>query len=120
MLIEFNRPQSQVDTTHEYFVIALELKENWLNTPKGQPQRTFHAFFRSDRYTCYGGNLQIDLDPRDAKRWKTREGATKALAALVQRGIIKDTHKAIVCRYTRSVTTTETFETQEAACPVVA
>jgi phosphopantetheinyl transferase (holo-ACP synthase) len=65
-----------------------------------------NRFFKSNNYRTFGSQIQSTDHACDAKQWKTKEGAAKALAALVEKGEITGYNpKAMIGHYTRSVHT---------------
>jgi hypothetical protein len=81
-----------------------------------------HAFFKTDRYSCYSERPRTTYDESNARHYKTAEGAHEALKKLQAKGTIKPAHKGIVCRYLKTVTTMVRFDivpvTVEALVPV--
>lgn len=81
----------------DVYVIALTVT-NW--HAKGADRRT--VYFKSDRYSVYSGNLQVEREAHEGKPFKTVKGAVEAVKRLMDKGVIKDTHKPRVVRYTRT------------------
>lgn len=97
--------------SESYYVIHLTLRSTNFNfaTKKHEPT-TYTCYFKADRYSTYGGRLQTDNHPSDSRKWKTSEGAEKALEKLIEKRTIKTEQNPVVCKYTKTITRTESLE----------
>lgn len=96
--MKFN--EDKVTDTESYFVIVVT---NRRKRPDGTFE-DYQLFFKSNRYTPYSGSLQVEWHHWEGRKWKTAEGACKALKKLQSKNTIKEHHKAVVCKYTKVVT----------------
>lgn len=98
--------ETEVLEEKRFFCIRLTFKGERLKPGTKNQKESYdqHVFFKSDRYSVYTGNLQVENDPEAAKPWKTFDGAKDAKKRLTDRGILKAHHKAVVVEYNLQVT----------------
>jgi hypothetical protein len=81
-------------------------------------QQSSVAYFKSNRYSAWTGNLQVEFEPEAAKRYKTSDGARKAIGRMLAGSFVKKHHEPRVVRYSKSIV--ETIERVPAAVSVIA
>ena len=100
MKIDFNEPKSV--TKAEYFVIVVTVRREIPG--KRNEYEDEHLFFKSERYSVYQGNLQLECGVEFAHQWKTEEGVQQALERLNKKGRFKPSNNSSPVKYTQTVT----------------
>src|SRR4051812_36664074 len=85
-------------TEQDFYAIEITLRGDASCRDTATVERT--AYFKADRYSCYTGRLQVEYDVELGQRFKTSQGAWKAVDRLLAKGTIKPGHNPRVVRYT--------------------
>jgi hypothetical protein len=96
-------PREHQKVVHDFYAIALTVTvyPGGFTCRQAPERRT--AYFKADRYSPYSGRLQLEHHPLEGRRFKTAEGAAKAITRLVAKGTITASHQPTVVRYTETV-----------------
>lgn len=103
--------EREVKTEEEhFFVIAMTGQFKIERQGKMPKYEDRTCYFKSERYSTWRGNFQVEYGIDNAKKWKTADGVKKALATLKAKpNLIRHLETAKACLYIKVVVETKTL-----------